>query len=606
MKFKSENRIKSPAIGSDTKQVKSGRDNSWLPFLVFFSISFMYFCFFANYIFTYQEKKSLFLFTNDFLRENLTKPGGFLVYISIFLSSFYYYIALGAFILSALLTFIVRLSSRVIFLFSGKRNTVIPLTTGILLFAMQTDYRSLLFNIIGFLFVILLMLIVAKHPDLLHGWFPVIFLPLVYYFTGGFIWIALLFLTVYLIISNVEKRWLKLVVAVALMTLTIFLSLEFLIFQNDKTIYFYPLSELNIGLHTLIFSLVTFLMIFLPALARIRYPAVIKARINAIKANSLAALITLVVMLPICVGMFDSKNKQYFYTEKLFFEGKFTELINFSKKIPPTNSLSVFLNNVALCETGQLDDHLFNTIQSPDGNTLFLKWEMFVEVLKRGGYFYYAAGMINEAHRWAFENMVMKGLSPEDLKMLVETELINGNYNMASKYITLLGKTIFYRKEAAHFRKFLNNDSAVDADNELGYKKKNRVKRDFFSISDDPLVNLEMMLAGGSVNKEALQYYCANLLLKKDYKGITRVLPEFEKAGFTKLPVNLEEAAEAISLMNKGQLPFTGNIPISKETEARWNQFLTIFGQYNTDVKAAEPALRKEFGNTFWYYAFYR
>ncbi len=46
------------------------------------------------------------------------------------------------------------------------------------------------------------------------------------------------------------------------------------------------------------------------------------------------------------------------------------------------------------------------------------------EILNRGGYFYYTIGMINEAHRWAFENMVMKGLSPEGLKMLIKTEII--------------------------------------------------------------------------------------------------------------------------------------------------------------------------------------
>src|SRR5664280_2190811 len=102
-----------------------------------------------------------------------------------------------------------------------------------------------------------------------------------------------------------------------------------------------------------------------------------------------------------------------FYVEKLFYEDKFDEVIAFNTANPPTNSLTVYLNNIALCETDKLDDQLFHFLQSPEGKTLFLKWEMVSEILNHGGYFYYTIGMINEAHRWAFENMVMKGHSPE-------------------------------------------------------------------------------------------------------------------------------------------------------------------------------------------------
>ena len=97
-------------------------------------------------------------------------------------------------------------------------------------------------------------------------------------------------------------------------------------------------------------------------------------------------------------------------------------------KHPTTNRLTIYLNNIALCETGRLNDRLFYFPQSPDGQSLFLKWEMYGEVLRRGAYFYYSTGMINEAQRWAYENMVMKGITPEDLRMLIKTEIINGNY----------------------------------------------------------------------------------------------------------------------------------------------------------------------------------
>ncbi len=109
-----------------------------------------------------------------------------------------------------------------------------------------------------------------------------------------------------------------------------------------------------------------------------------------------------------------------------------------------------------------------------------------------------------------------------------------------------------------------------------------------------------------SINKKAFEYKVAFMLLKKDFRGIANALPQFDRYGYTTLPVHVEEAALALSVMNKGILPNLGKMKISKNTEFRWDQYLTIFQQYKTDPRSAEPALRKQFGNTFWYHAFYR
>ena len=123
---------------------------------------------------------------------------------------------------------------------------------------------------------------------------------------------------------------------------------------------------------------------------------------------------------------------------------------------------------------------------------------MIGEVLRRGAYFYYTTGMINEAQRWAFENMVMKGIAPEDLRMLIKTEIVNGNYKMASKYISILKKTLFYRNEATVFEKLLSNEKLIESHPELGIKRKERIEHDFFSITDNPYVNIEMAFSADS------------------------------------------------------------------------------------------------------------
>ena len=202
--------------------------------------------------------------------------------------------------------------------------------------------------------------------------------------------------------------------------------------------------------------------------------------------------------------------------------------------------------------------------------------------------------------------MVMKGHSPEGLKMLIKTELINGNYKVASKYISLLEKTLFYRNEAKTFEKLLFNDQAVKTDPELGGKKQNRLESDFFSITDDPYINIERILATDSLNRKAFEYKLAFMLLKKNTQGIVDMLPEFDRYGYRNLPVPVEEAIVSFSALNRKRILIPENIEINRNTVLRWNQFFAVFQQYGNDPKKAEPALKKQFGNTFWYYVIYR
>ena len=312
------------------------------------------------------------------------------------------------------------------------------------------------------------------------------------------------------------------------------------------------------------------------------------------------------MLLTISILRFDGKTRQYFQVEKLFTGNRFSEVVDFNRKNPSNNILTNYLNNIALCETGKLNDQLFHFRQSPDGQTLFLKWEMSGEVLRRGGYFYYTIGMINEAQRWAYENMIMKGLTPEDLKMLIKTEIINGNYETASKYISVLKKTLFYKKEARAYEKLLFNDNSVESDPQLGLKRRERIRHDFFSITDDPYVNVERILASDSLNRNAYEYKLAYMLLKKDYTGLEAQLKDLGNHGFSKIPVHVEEAAEAYKTLNLGPLASQGTIRFDPVTAQRFNLFLQTFQQYGNNLKSAEPALRQKFGSTFWYYAFYR
>ncbi|HZK62291.1 MAG TPA: DUF6057 family protein, partial [Anaerovoracaceae bacterium] len=523
-----------------------------------------------------------------------------------FFSTFFYSPLAGSLVISAIITLIVFVISKILIFLTARNALIVPFTIGIILLYLQADYRFFIFNNLGLLLQLVLFYITIRYLTFLKGWTPVLITPLWFFVTGGFAWIFSILLTFYFVIDRQKKGLTKIIALWVINFLTVYLSKEFLFFQPGETLLIFPFSELYAGSQPALFLSVAGIISILPVIAVIKLGVPGKLKFSDFAGGLIKTTLLTIIMVTLGIIQFDKKNKQYFHVEKLFYQNKFDEVIAYNIVNPPTNSLTIFLNNIALCETDRLNDLLFHFPQSPDGNTLFLKWEMVGEILKRGGYFYYTSGMINEANRWAFENMVMKGLSPEGLKMLIRTELINGNYELAARYISILKKTLFYKPEAKRFEKLLFNDAAINADQDLGERRQNSVKTDFFTITDDPYINIERILVNDSLNKKAFNYKLAFLLLKKNYQGIAKELPRLVRYGFKKIPVHIEEAAVALSSLNMGKIPNLGNIKIDNNTVFRWNQYLTVFQQYGVDPKAAEPVLRKQFGNTFWYYAFYR
>ena len=596
-------RIKLHDMKSSNEQ-KTGKLFTYLPYLIFFLASFLFFGLFADYICFYHEKSSLFIFSNDFLRENSRQPGALLLYIAKFLSSFYYYPAAGALIISAILCLIVYFASETVFIVTGRRSMILPAIIGSAVLFLQTNYQYMHYNTLGMMLQLGFFCLTVRH---LRGWLPVLLFPLWYYFAGGFVWIFLFLFSFYLLIDSFKKACLKLIVTGLIYFIMLIIFKEFIFFQTLRTLLLFPMSNGSTGMQYKIFHPLVVVIILLPVLAR--FINFFSGKINSHRFIwSLTGNILLAGILSmILVFRFEPKYKQYFHAEKLFYEGKFNELIDYNTKKKSANILTSYLTNIALCEIGQLNDRLLFFPQSPDGQTLFLKWgqNLAGEILRRGAYFYYTVGMINEAQRWSFENMVIRGHTPEGLKLLIKTELINGNYKMAEKYISLMKRTLFYRKEAKVYEQLLS-DEAINSDPELGVKRKEKIKHDFFSITDDPFVNIELALALDTLNRKAFDYKMAYMILRKDQHGIIRFLPWLEKYGYKKMPLHIEELAVAYRALNQGPFPRLEYLQPDPRTELRFNQFLQTFQFYGNNLKVAEPFLRQKFSNTYWYWAFYK
>lgn len=594
----------------DAKKMVKKNLNKFLVLAISYGLFFLflaiYFAVFESQLLVYQEKTSLFIFSSEFLNENLKQPGGLLVYFTKFLTSFFYYPIAGAIIVSLVIALIVLTISEILYLLRGKTYPIPAFIFGIGLFYLQTNYQFLFIYNLGLLLQLSVFLLSIRYNTQLKGFIPVILAPLCVLVTGGFVWIYLWMTALTMVLQWNKKALINGLVLLTFLSVTFYISMHFIYFQSIKTLLLYPFSTVVEGVKFEVYFTIVGTIAFLPLLAKVKIALPKKLR-EARVAFYFITFPNLVLALgTIGIIQFDRKTRDYFEVERLFSQEKYSEVISYNTAHPSLNTLTIFLNNVALCETGKLNDQLFHFPQKPDGSTLFLKWEMQGEVLRRGAYFYYAIGMVNEAQRWAFENMVMKGHTSEGLKMLIKTSLINGNYEMASKYISILKNTLFYKKDAARFEQFLFNDKLVGSDPDLGEKQKIKVKSDFFVISEDPYINVERILATDSLNRKAMDYKLAFLLLKKDVKSIAQLLPKLEGYGYRKMPVHIEEAALEFQVLKMGPLPQPGNLTFTPEIEIRWGDFILTFKGFNNNLQAAEPTMRSKFRDTFWYYAFYR
>jgi hypothetical protein len=567
-------------------------------------VSVFFLRFFYGHLFFYQEKSAIFLLSFDFLKEHLPYPGRILEYSGKLVAAFYHSETTGALLMSSIILASVFLARAIIFRLTRRNGLFIAFLVGTGMLLLQSNYQYAAFNNLGILLQLAAVYISVRFDKGTASWLPVVLLPFWYFITGGF---ALLFVVAFLVfqVTFRPKSWIfRIPLTAATAIVTYYVSAEFLFYQTPGTLLTYPFSIQHTGMQFRESMVMMVVIVLIPLFAKtgLLLPEHKMLR----RLNTALPFVMVMMTAAILYQRYDPRDKEYFHVEKLFYQQKYEEINQYLTRHPSTNILTLYLNNLALAETGQLTERLFDFPQAPDGSTLILNWDLTSEVLKRGGYFYYTTGMVNEALRWAYEYMVMRGHTPEGLKMLIKTELINGHHQVAEKYVNLLEQTLFYRKEAQKYRQMLFNDEAVSADPELGAKREIRPRSDFFVLTEAPSANLKMLVSDEDPGKTQVEYYLAWLLLQKDAETISMNLPLLVKAGYTRIPRHIDEAVAIHKQLHQAEIPEFTYIRGNQDTGQRLLQFQQGLEQNRSSRQQAERALYTHFRNTFWYYLFFR
>jgi len=568
---------------------------------IFFLAAFGYFFFVANYVLYFQETQALFVFSWDYIDKFLHKPGGLLEYAGRFITQFYAGRITGSLILTVILTLpgVILLSIHRRKFQSYSLSLFSILIPSWLLMLMQANYYHLVEYNIGIILILAYYLFSVLSDNKYFKILVIILWPLFYYLAGAY---ALIFALMHIIQSlfsdKGSRRYIDAFFMLLVAAVSFLVFWKILFFQPVEHILFFPLPLLENTVYKFTFFMMVCYLIFFPVI----YSSGISEKFNWLNKRIylfLSVVFLSISSLFILVKIYNPQTARVIELERLIFNEKWDEAIKFQEKRPARNLIGEYFYNVALSETGRLCDRLFIGNQDFGSGSLVLPWGD--EHLNRGAYFYYSVGLTNEAHRWAYEEMVVYGYRPQNIKLLAKTSLINGDFRMARRYINILKRTIYYRDLASGYEKMADNPDLISSDPELFGKSMILPKSSFFIQFNEPQNNLPLLLSSQPENMKAFEYYMAGLLLTKNVEAVMNNVGKMKEAGYTLIPRFIEEAV--LIYYNSTKIyPDLGGLEVSLETRERFAEYFAAYVSARKNASTLKEKMEEGFGDTFWFY----
>jgi hypothetical protein len=306
-----------------------------------------------------------------------------------------------------------------------------------------------------------------------------------------------------------------------------------------------------------------------------------------------ALVFGVLVLVPQNYG-FDAKKYELIEYDHLVRVQDWNGIIQKAEKQMPDLPMSVSATNLALGMTNQLGDRAFDFYQrGSDG--LLPKFERNFATTQLTGEIYFWLGLVNTAQRLAFEAMEAipnYNKSARVVKRLAETNLINGQYDVARKYLQMLEKTIFYRPWAQRTMAMLGDEKAINAHPLYGTLRQYRLQEDFL-FSDRELDKIcGQLFVHNQQNQMAAQYLLMLPLLDGDIPRFMQFV-QFVQSKINYNPRHCQEGI-AFAYMQQRQQPPYG--VVNQMILQQMNEFARAYSQDKTS-----PELNR-FRNTAWYY----
>ena len=589
--------------------------NPNLYFLFFFLVFFLYFFLVFNSVLYYHFHQPIFLFYKPYLKEFFFYPGGPADLITQFFLQFFKFNLFGAFFVSSLTVSIFIVIYKFIKrIGDSKFSLILSFLPVCFLLVVQNNYNFPMVITLKCLLALVFFLIYIKISDR-QKTFYILLSFLHYYILGGCFYLFYVSLCVLyeLLFSKNSSKYIYVALNIAVYFIFPYIATRYLFVITFKEAYTYTVSsflytwpfnfKLNLYFYLFLFSFPLLQIAFFIYSKYIRSKVEKHNKPKRVYNLLVQSIFIIIAAVSILTISFEKREKKKFYIDYLAEQCMWNELLNISRGMKGYTAQIIFNVNRALYHTGQLLDNMFYYPQILGADVLFLdNFPRPITIVTTDLYF--DLGHIRAAQVMAYEGYTKFGYNPRMLKKIIMTNIINGEFDIAKKFLDILNRSILHKKWVKHYREYLFKDSQIESDSLIQLKRKLMPKSDFFiAIGERSDIDLIKLLEENENNKMAFEYLMAYYLLDYNLDDLIKHIDHFKKLGYKKYPRHIEEAIlliEFVDSSKKIELDYS----INQQTIEQFEQFNSILSKYENKVRAAQ-ILRRGFFNTYWYYVLY-
>lgn len=265
----------------------------------------------------------------------------------------------------------------------------------------------------------------------------------------------------------------------------------------------------------------------------------------------------------------------------------------------PTRAI-VMMKNLALFRLGRQGNEMYRYKTGAKAPNAPMKINM-TQVVGRAIYYQY--GQANYCYRWCLEDGVEFGWRAEYLKYMTRCALVNGETEVAKKYIRLLKHTRFHKKWAEEQEQFANQPETMNDDKDYAIVKRLLMQEDHLG-SDNGLAEMYLMNTLLDINTRDPLVQELTLLSALWKKDIAVFWPRFFNYATLHqgehMPKHYQEAAYLYG--NLEHQVDISNMPFDEDVVRTYKEFMEqaqrCAGMTEEEMK---PIFYPRFGHTFYY-----
>ena len=493
--------------------------------------AFIFFGFYKIEILFFSEFFQMFEFGYSYFAERLSITGGLADYIAEFLTQFNYYPKIGAAIIAILFVVIQLLTLKVMQIYNIQKSlsplSVIPT---IIVWCLMCELEMLLTIPVSLIISLTIFCLIENVKNETTKFITTMIVSVLFYWLiGPMVIISILLYS----LNTIGKNKVYGICPILLFFVTAFIASRFVMYPIIYSFIGINYSRLIVKTDFVIIVVIVFL------------PAIMKFwKKELSKKNVLILQIVTILLSGITINQ--CMNKELLKSARLFmdiYNDDNDHAIEICKNNNPKYIYSIQCLNLALAKKGILTETMFNYLQpGPEGLTAKLHLDLYTPAISSE--IYWNLGAVDEAQRFAFESNANIGNgrnSAKNFLRLAETNMLNGQYEIANKYLFALKKTLFYNKIAQEYENLIYTNSVKKHPK---FAKIDAIKLETDGIEEE--INLQKtlqdLLNKNPKNLVAMQYLMATEMTNINYEGLKKSMGYLQKSGAKKAPKHVQEA----------------------------------------------------------------